>query len=256
MEMIVQKKARGALLIPREHGVWAMLLVPFLFGMFLSKGNALHLLMLIGMLGGYVAVNACLVALRQPKKRQDAYYTVCRFGALASLALAYPIATRWQAFWPVFIMGVGLSASAWFVKHMRERDFVHDLIGIIGLSMLLPISAGLGGGASYTAVLLALAINAAYFTGSVFFVKSVFREKNNRRFQWIGMLYHVTVTASVLIFAAHVAPFFALAFLPGVIKMILVLGRMRFSPKTVGMIEIANAFWIVAWGAFFFTHPV
>ncbi|MCK9912444.1 hypothetical protein MXD81_25035, partial [Microbacteriaceae bacterium K1510] len=46
--------------------------------------------------------------------------------------------------------GALLCSSVWFIRNMRERHFLHDLIGIIGRTMLLTVSAGLGGGASKT----------------------------------------------------------------------------------------------------------
>jgi hypothetical protein len=244
------KKGRPTLVMPREYGVWAMFLAPFLLGVFLSDANVLHLLAGFGLLCGFIAANAVMDSLRQPKNKQNVFITVLVFGCMAGLSLAYPLISRWQVFWPVLFMGLFFFAAVWLIRNKCEHHFMHDLLGIIGLTMLLPIAAGLGDGAAGQDVLAAMMLNVAYFTGSMFFVKSVFREQNNVRLHFIGTAYHLLLFG--VPFLLKLTPLVAMMFLPGLLKMVVVLKGTRLAPKTVGIIEVANVVWFLVWGGFMY----
>lgn len=240
------KTEQAKWIMPREHGVWAMLLVPFLLGAALGGFRWLHLLAGIGFLLGYVAMNAVLEAIRHPRVKPAAQYTAVRIGGASALLLAVPFVTRPQAFWPLGLTALLFLASLWFVRTKRERHFVNDLLGITALTMMLPVSAGIGGGAAADDLLFGMAANVLYFTGSVFFVKGVFRERNNRPFHLAGAAYHLLLLA--LPFLLSLPPVLSLWYLPGAVKMVPVLAGKSFPPKTVGIIEIANACWFAGLG--------
>ncbi len=231
------------MVMPREHGVWAMLLAPFLIGMVVTEASLLHVLAGPGILCGYIAMNAWLETLRRPGKALAALPTIGIFGGLSALFLAFPLWKRWEAFWPLVVTGLLLLASIQFLRQKRERHFANDIIGIFALTMLLPFSAQLGGTASRDEVILAMTANVLYFTGSVFFVKSVIREKRNVAFHRIGMLYHLLIT--VLPIAAGISYGFALLYVPGVVKMGVVLQGRQLTAIQTGIIEIVNAVWFL-----------
>lgn len=243
-------KEKPALVLPREHGVWAMFAVPYLFGVFLSGKDLLQLLAGLGLLCGFIVVNAGLVFLRQSKHGRQVLRTMLLFGAAACLFLAYPLISSWQAFWPIAVLVAFSAASIWFIRNKRERHFLNDLLGIAGLTMLLPVSAGLGGGAPEQELMAAMAMNVAYFTGSVFFVKSVFRERNNPRFHRSGILYHLLLFSLPLVL--NVPLLASLIFLPGIFKMAVAARGARLPAKTVGIIEIVNVLWFLAGGYILF----
>lgn len=244
------KKEKPSLVIPREHGVWAMFLAPFLLGVMLSDANLMHVLAGVGLLSGFIAINALLDLLRRPKNKQSVKRTIFLFGGAAGISLAYPLFQRWEAFWPMLLMGGFLLAPIWFIRHKCERHFLNDLIGIAGLTMLLPLSAGLGGGTAQQEIGAAMIGNMLYFTGSIFFVKSVFREKNNIQFHFLGITYHLMVV--FLPFLLQFSPAISLMFLPGLLKMAAAMRGIRLLPKTVGIIEIANVIWFLGWGGWIY----
>ncbi|WP_134682780.1 YwiC-like family protein [Brevibacillus migulae] len=244
------KKEKPALVIPREHGVWAMFCAPFLLGAMLSDANMLHLLAGMGLLAGYIVVNALFEFLWRRKTSTCVLRTVLLFGGVAIVCLAYPMFARLHAFWPMLIMAGLLLVPVWFIRHKSERHFLNDLIGIIGLTMLLPLAAGLGHGAPGHEIATAMLLNILYFTGSVFFVKAVFRERSNLRFHFIGMMYHLVLL--VLPIAAQLSWLVSLMFLPGVAKMAVAVKGERLLPKTVGIIEIVNVIWFLAWNGWLY----
>lgn len=245
-----QQPKQPYLMIPREHGVWAMFLAPFLLGIMLTTPTLLHVGTGIGLLSGYMMVSAGLEYLRRPRYRQSAIRSMLIFGLIAAGSLSYPLLNRWQAFWPLAIMGLTLAGSLFFLRQKRERHFLNDLLGIFGLSMLLPIAANLGGGAPEHLIIEAMILNLLYFTGSVFFVKAAFREKQNPRFHQVGLCYHVLVVA--LPFVLGLSPLMALMFLPGAIKMLVAASGKKLSVATVGITEIVNVLWFITLGGWYY----
>ncbi|HZG17999.1 MAG TPA: YwiC-like family protein [Candidatus Bathyarchaeia archaeon] len=244
------KKEKPTLIIPREHGVWAMFGAPFLLGAMLSDANLLHLLAGIGLLAGYIVINALFEFLRRRKNSSSVRRTVLLFGGIAAVCLAYPMSTRLDAFWTMLIMASLLIVSVWSIRHKLERHFLNDLIGIIGLTMLLPIASGLGQGAPIREIAAAMMLNILYFTGSVFFVKAMFRERSNLRFHFIGIMYHLLLL--VLPLVVQMSALVSLMFLPGLVKMTVALKGERLLPKTVGIIEILNVIWFLAWNGWIY----
>lgn len=240
------KRGEASLVLPREHGVWAMFVVPYLFGVFLVEKNVLQLLAGPGLLCGFIAVNAVLVYMRQPRFARQVLRTLLIFGGVAAVCLVYPLIHNALAFWPLIVMGVFAMASIWFIRRKRERHFLNDLLGIVGLTMLLPIAAALGGGASRTELLTAMALNVIYFTGSIFFVKAVFREKNNHSFHFVGIMYHLLLLC--LPFLPQVPALISVIFLPGAVKMAIAAKGIKLPVKTVGIMEIVNVLWFLAGG--------
>ncbi|MED4571312.1 hemerythrin domain-containing protein [Brevibacillus agri] len=164
----------------------------------------------------------------------------------AAACLAYPLIRNVLAFWPLIVMGAFATASIWFIRRKKVRHFVNDLLGIVGLTMLLPVAAALGGGAPGPELLAAMALNVAYFAGSIFFVKAVFREKHKQSFHVVGMIYHLLLLC--LPFLPHVPALVSVIFLPGVVKMAIAAKGVKLPVKTVGIMEIGNVLWFLAGG--------
>lgn len=247
MHAVTTKNSKRVWIFPREHGAWAMLIMPFLLGIAISGATFWHLLAGIGMFFGYLAMNAMLTVVRQPKRLRESLFSVSVFSGVAGLFLLAPFFAKPTAFVPMIAMIPLLGISALFIVKKKERHFGNDLVGITALTMLLPIAAYLGQEVSQESILLAMLLNIIYFTGSVFYVKALFREKTNQSFRIIGIMFHLVVIAAVLIL--HAPSMIALLFIPGCIKMISVLKINKLTPMTVGITEIVNSVWFLA-GAF------
>lgn len=243
----VTKNTKRVWIFPREHGAWAMLIMPFLLGMAISGATFWHALAGIGLFFGYLAMNAMLTIVRQPKRMKEALLSLVVYSGVAGLFLLAPFLSNPSAFAPMLAMFPLIGVSLLFIIKKKERHFGNDLVGITALTMLLPIAAFLGNEVTYENILLAMLLNIIYFTGSVFYVKALFREKTNQSFRLIGILFHVIVIAAVLII--HAPSMIALLFVPGCIKMISVLKINKLTPMTVGITEIVNTVWFLA-GAF------
>ena len=197
--------------IPNQHGAWAMLLAPLVAGALASGPVWPHLLLLAFWLAGYLAFFATGLWLRSGRRtryRQPVrtYVPVAVVLGAAVLSVA-PGLVRWA---PLFVLplGVGLVASA--TRH--ERALVSGLATTVGSSMMTLVAYDLGPGAEWGRAWHLTAVLAAYFFGTVLYVKSAVRARGDGRFLAASVLYH----ASLSLLALLVLPFPAGAVLAGV----------------------------------------
>ncbi|UTW69065.1 YwiC-like family protein [Anaerobacillus sp. HL2] len=80
--------------VPREHGAWAMPVVPYLVGMLASNITWLHLPFFIGVMAFYFASRPFLTSVRKPKLRKvamPAFTIYMCIGSLFTLPILYLI---------------------------------------------------------------------------------------------------------------------------------------------------------------------
>lgn len=95
----------------------------------------------------------------------------------------------------------------------------------------------LGGGTVGKELAVVALVNVVYFAGTVFFVKSVFRERKNKRYTVYSRAYHVAAPAVPLILGL---PWLAAAFLFPLCRSWLFSGKV-IKPMNVGIIEIIGS---------------
>lgn len=117
-------------MIPNQHGAWAMLLIPFLLGMVKGGPVFWHIPLFLGWLFLYLAVYPVSLALK--KKRLNPYQKwISIYGFPACCFLIISIYHKPQLVW------VGLSLLPLFLIHMHyarrknERALVNDMAGVL-----------------------------------------------------------------------------------------------------------------------------
>ncbi|MDN4071100.1 YwiC-like family protein [Paenibacillus vini] len=220
--------------IPNQHGAWAMLLIPFLFGMFAAKPNWVHGLLFLGWLLVYLFSFPFLQWIRTQKWQVYGKPMLLYGGLLIPVAvgllLARPELWKWIPwFIPLFIV------NCYYAKKKRERAFLNDLAAVIQFSLIVFVAYHVGGGDNWTLATELFGLSILYFTGTIFYVKTIIREKNNVAFYRFSIGYHVVSMAIALIL-----------FPPGIlIPLFLLLLRAIWFPRTKitvkrsGMLEIA-----------------
>ncbi|RCX23850.1 YwiC-like protein [Fontibacillus phaseoli] len=220
--------------IPNQHGAWAMLLIPFLFGMFAAKPVLLHGVLFLGWLLVYLFSFPFLQWVRTKKLqvygKPMLFYGVLLIPVAVSLLVMAPELWKWiPMFFPLF------AVNCYYAKRKRERAFANDLAAVIQFSLILFVSYHIGGGDNWRMAAELFILSILYFTGTIFYVKTIIREKNNAVFFRFSIGYHL---ASLVIAA--------LLFPPGIlIPLLILLVRAIWIPKTKttvkqsGMMEIA-----------------
>ncbi|GGA30286.1 YwiC-like family protein [Paenibacillus physcomitrellae] len=178
--------------IPKQHGAWAMLVLPFLAGLAISEGKIIHIPLFLWWLVIYLF---SFPVLQWIKTGNKARY---RGPALLYGVILLPLTVILIAFDPMLI-GYGVLLLVFFIpniyyaKTKNERALLNDIMAVLVFcSFIFPVVyVGEGGSRSYVEAAQWFALLAAYFIGTVLYVKTVIREKNNPRFYYASITYHL-----------------------------------------------------------------
>ena len=225
-----------------------MLVLPPVVGAIASGVAWSHLLLLAAWIVGYLAFFAAGLWLRS--RRKPRYWPPVRAYTIAAIALAVALlvvrpALAWWA--PVF--APLLAASLWFSARRADRSLANDAVTVAAASLMTVVAWGLGdaggptgggpfarlpGATSPHAWLLA-GVLFAYFAGTVLYVKTMIRERGNRRMWWASVGYH----AAIVVPTAWVDPWLGALFAVLAIRAALVPRRWpTLSPRAVGVGEV------------------
>lgn len=219
--------------LPGQHGAWAMLIIPFLFGMFAAGPAPVHALLFAVWLLAYLFSYAWLQWIRTGKDlfRKPAYlYGGLLVPAGAALLVWCPALARYALLYLPL-----LAVNAYYARRNRERAFVNDLAAVVQFSLMTFVAYEAGGGTDWRTAAGLFALSLLYFAGTIFYVKTVIREKHNIRYYRASIGYHLLSLAAG---TAWFSPFLAVPFAVLLARAIWV-PRANLTVKRVGMLEIA-----------------
>ncbi len=225
------------IVLPREHGSWAMLFIPVLLGTLLTHLTWQHLLFISGWFFFYLSSTPMLNMIRNQRQIKTMLPWFFGYGVPALLCLLPVI---WHvpqiALFALAVLPL-LCVNIYFIHRRNERALLNDLCGIAILSIGGPITYYLGTGMLSSEMFVLFILTILYFMGSAFYVKSLIRERNNPLFSKKSHIFHVfQLIASLLIDGAVI-----LAFLPGALKNWLTPRSKKIKPIHTGIIEIVNS---------------
>lgn len=183
--------------IPNQHGAWAMLIIPFLFGMFAAEARLMHALLFAVWLLIYLFSYPLLQWIRT-RNRKRFSRPLLLYGSLlvvfgGILLLLEPrLLLIGLLYLPFFLVNI------YFARQNNERSFTNDLVAVLQFSSMVYVAYWLGGGSDWIIATELFIISMVYFIGTVFYVKTMIREKNNAFFYKLSVLYH---SVSIAIFA-------------------------------------------------------
>lgn len=220
--------------IPKQHGAWAMILLPFLFGMFAANPSWMHLPLGIGWLLVYLFTYPLLQFIRTGK-RQLFMKPLLIYGVLLLPFAVFLIVMEPNLGWMALAFVPFFLFNCYFAKQNKERDFWNDVVAVIQFSSMVFIAYYIGGGVNWGMAMELFAVSVIYFMGTVFYVKTMIREKNNRGFYFFSIGYHICSLLGVglLLHPVLLIPF---ALLLG--RALILPGR-KLTIKQVGVMEIA-----------------
>jgi len=178
--------------VPNQHGAWAMLAGPLLVGSLAGGPAWTHLALTAFWFAGYLAFFATGLWLKSARRSRylppvRVYAPLTAALGLVVLALDPPL-LRWA---PLFAvpLGVGLWSSA--TRH--ERSLLSGLSTTVGSALMTLVAYDAGGGTDWRRAWVLAAVQAAYLAGTVFYVKSLIRERGDAAFLRLSIGYHVAV---------------------------------------------------------------
>jgi hypothetical protein len=209
-----------------------MLVVPFIFGMVSGGARLMHILLFAVWLLTYLFSYPVLQAIRTRKWK--VYRTpMLLYGGLllaSGVALAWlePGLIVWVVpFLPLFAINCA------FARANNERSFVNDLVAVVQFSLIVFVSHELGGRGEWAAAARLFALNLLYFTGTIFYVKTMIREKHNKAFYRYSVIYHVLLLiAGILLYPPVICAPLAVLLVRAVL-----MPRRSMTVKQIGILE-------------------
>ncbi len=211
-----------------------MLLVPYLMGLSVSDLSWVHIPLLVALLGGYLFTYYAALALKTRRVTRVRDQLVV-YGAVTAPAALVVLGTRpgllvWA---PAFALV--LAVNALYAWRRDDRAVVNDLVSVALGSLMLPVTA-MAGGVRPATLWPAFALVLLYFAGTVFYVKTMIRERGNRAYLWTSALFHAVAAVVAWLIAWPLGLLFVAFFMRAVLA-----PRYRLSPKQIGFVEIGSS---------------
>jgi len=250
-------------IITREHGAWAVLLVPIAVAASAANAISAHLVFFIfsalAVFLGYVPAQALLRAWLEKghddEKLSASKFWLMIYGGMGFLFLLPLVASGYRLLLVIGAVGAGFFFGNFFLTRASGKTIASDLFAVLGLTLTAPSTYYVATGElNSTAVMLWL-LNALFFGCSVFYVHmkmtarvlklEPFSVRERLSIGRLNLLYHLAVISIiVLLTALHYTPLLmVVVFLPmavhslyGTVKLS---SRVRF--KNLGFILLGHA---------------
>jgi len=220
--------------VPNQHGAWAMLASPLLVGAIASGAAPIHALLAVWWFLGYFAFFATSLWLKSGRKarfqRPVVVYAASAAALGGLLAWLRPDLLRWA---PLFVLPLGV--GLWAAAHRQERALLAGVTTVIGSALMTVVAYDAGGGSDWVRAWWLAATQFLYFAGTVFYVKSMIRERGNERFHAVSVAAHAAATLVLAARSGWLGFVFALLTLRAWI-----VPKYRLTPKQIGIAEIAS----------------
>lgn len=235
--------------LPRQHGAWAMLLVPFLLGTAASSPSPWQLVLAGAALAGYLA-SATLQSWARGRRPPEYRPPIVVYGAVfASLGLILVLA------FPALLLSLLVVVPAGIVvfggaRPGTRRDLANSFAQVAQVLVLVPAAAYVSGVVEIGTVVAYTAVAAAYLVGTVLVVRSVLRERGNTRFGAASVGFHVAMTVLALVllpigYALLAAALTTRAIALPILQVRWASGTHPLRPIHVGLVEIAASVAVV-----------
>lgn len=224
------------LFLPKQHGAWAMVIIPFWLGAIEGGFVWQHVPFFIGWLLLYLATYPLLLLF---KRKNLPFYTKWAFFYLvpALLFLLLPLIKNPALLYFGLLMLPFFIINAFYSSKNKDRALMNDFSAILAFSLASLASSFLGAGKVTVMAFFVFIASILFFIGCTFYVKTMIREKKNNQFKWLSWVYHIAVPAAWLLFGYWIA---AAAYIPSLLRAIGFYGK-PLSTKQVGIFEIINA---------------
>jgi hypothetical protein len=225
------------LLLPKQHGAWAMLMIPFILGIGAGEFSVMHIPLFIGWLFLYLATYPMLMFVKGKKKTLYLKWSII-YLFIALIFLAIILIYEWKMFYFGLTMLPFFLINTYFAKKKKERAFVNDVTAIVAFCVGGVASYYLGTGSFDQTALFIAFLSFLFFLGSTFYVKTMIREKKSQSFRWFSWSYHILLLIFILLFVNPIM--ISLAYVPSAIRAFVCYSQ-KLSIMQVGILEIINS---------------
>lgn len=227
-------------MIPKQHGAWAMLIIPFLLGAYAGGFSWIHIPLFLGWLLLYLATYPLLMFFKL--RRKTIYLKwFYRYFSIAIILLIIPLMFHFEVIYFGVIMIPFFLINLYYAKKKKERAFINDVAAILSFCIGGIASFYLGRGELTEEAFILSIFCLLFFVGSTFYVKTMIREKKNPLYKWLSWGYHLLLVIGLIILGF---PALAIAYGPSVLRAFYFYGK-TMSIMKVGIFESINALYFL-----------
>ncbi len=224
------------LFLPKQHGAWAMTIIPFWLGVVGGGFLWQHIPFFVGWILLYLATYPMLLLFKKKKIQFYKKWTII-YMIPALLFLLFPLLERPSIIIFGLLMVPFFIINAYFTSQNKDRALINDFSAIFAFSIAGLASSYLGMGRITFESIIVFIVSVLFFVGCTFYVKTMIREKKNLHYKWVSWGYHFLLVIIFLPFGYWTV---ALAFLPSFIRAVIFYGK-PLSPMKIGIYEIINS---------------
>ncbi|MEH7113032.1 YwiC-like family protein [Neobacillus niacini] len=224
------------LFLPKQHGAWAMTIIPFWLGVVGGGFLWQHIPFFVGWILLYLATYPMLLLFKKKKVQFYKKWTII-YMIPALLFLLFPLLERPSIIIFGLLMVPFFIINAYFTSQNKDRALINDFSAIFAFSIAGLASSYLGIGRITFESIVVFTVSVLFFVGCTFYVKTMIREKKNLHYKWVSWGYHLLLVIISLAFGYWIV---ALAFLPSFIRAVIFYGK-PISPMKIGIYEIINS---------------
>ena len=249
--------------VPREHGTWAMVIVPWIVGCGIARGmTARGMLLLFAAIALFLAQHALTAWYRArrlpPARRASAPgIVVVAFTAVGLVAVAPTLTTLTAGLVGVFVVAaIALIVVSLVLIDMRlDHALPGQVLGAVGLPLTAPLAYFASGGSRARDAATLWVVDVAFFLWAVFYVRLKIIARAHRqplaalgdrvRFgaSTLGVTAALVAIALVALDAGDFSPRAIVAFAPALIQSIAGTIRLDHQPrlKPVGFLMLGHS---------------
>lgn len=258
-----RKKSLVWITIPNQHGAWAALISCFLLGVFVAGNfNTKVVLLFVSVFFGFLArhtLSLCVRLSETDKRRQKLFlYFIFYFFVFLTLSVFLVV---WYRMWFLVVLGI-VGFSIGLITLILEKSkmglSIHaEILGMLGLSLVAPAIEFASCGAVSQRTYGLWLICSLFFTGSVFHVRYLNRNKEHFKAALPTVVYHLSVCVFIIFlsYIGFLPQFSLLAFIPVTLKTLWMTTRKYKSSlpiKYVGFVELFHTIIFVLLSTFAF----
>ena len=235
--------------VPRQHGAWAMLLLPVLLGVAASTPDPWQLAVAGAALAAYLA-SATAQTWSRSRRPPEYRLPIAVYTSIAAV-LGLLLLARFPA---LALAGVVVVPTGIVVFRGAQpgtrRDLANSLLQVAQALVLVPVTAWVSGDWDVARVVGYTCVAAGYQLGTVLVVRSVLRERGNERFAAVSAGFHLALVVAALAwlplpYAIVAAGLAARAIALPVVGRRLAGTRRPLRPVHVGIVEMVGSLAVV-----------
>lgn len=171
-------KAKYKILIPKEHGAWAILLIPYCIGIAITNEFSMRTILgLFGILLLFISRPSLIKLVRRRNNNSQNILLWLNFLIPATLGLSiFSLLFVRSGLWELLYFGFAglmlLAIYTWLTLQHKERSVFGELVGIFLLTLSAPLAVYLAREQLSGQAFVLWLVNTLYFASSVFYIKT------------------------------------------------------------------------------------